>query len=252
MRHPTCLALRGGVLQGSVAVFVLGLIFGGTGPRAGEPPSVIAGLPPESPADWKLGLQARSALQQDKTLQSVNIGVTIRGGTATLWGPLPDAETVRAAQACLKRIKGIEKVIDDTRIVPPVDPLPAQVADARRSQGVKTEPNGPAPSSVTTAKVTSSRPADLANIAPARPSIDPAPAVLLRPMLAAQAPDFDHLWNALRLKDARFRDVTLENQRGVLRINGTVPRIADAWELAEKLADFPGVVQVLLDKVQAQ
>lgn len=44
--------------------------------------------------------------------------------------------------------------------------------------------------------------------------------------------------------EARFARLTIEYKDGVLVIGGTSPRAADAWDLAEKLRQIPGVTRV--------
>jgi BON domain len=261
MRHPSWPALRGGVLHGSAAAILIGLAASGGRPCAAEPaPLAAPAQAPASPADWKLSLQARKALQQDKRLEGLNVGLTIHGSVANLWGPVPSADSARFAEECLKKVPGITAVVNGTRVVPPADPLPAQVAEALRAQSLKSESAVTPPATVTTAKMTSNRPPaealrEFAQFVRPMPidrqsPPDRAPAVLLPPMADGQSTDFDAFWERLRDKDLRFRDVVLESQAGIVRINGSVARMADAWELAEKLAEFPGVKQVVLDKVQ--
>jgi BON domain len=259
MRYPSWPALRGGVLHGSAAAILIGLAASGGRPCAAEPAAPALAQAPSSPADWKLSLQARKALQQDKRLEGLNVGLTIHGSVANLWGPVPSADSAHFAEECLKKVPGITAVVNGTRVVPPADPLPAQVAEALRAQSLKSEAAVPPPATVTTAKMTSNRPPAEALREFARPMpidrqspADRAPAVLLPPMADGQSTDFDAFWERLRDKEPRFRDVVLESQAGIVRINGSVARMADAWEVAEKLAEFPGVKQVVLDKVQSK
>jgi hypothetical protein len=259
MRYPSWPALRRVVLYGSAAAILIGLAASGSRPCAAEPTAPALAPAPPSPADWKLSLQARKALQQDKRLDGLNLGLTIQSGVAKLWGPVPSADSARFAEECLKKVPGITTVVNGTRVVPPVDPLPAQVAEALRAQSLKPEPAVVPPATVTTAKMTSNRPPaealrEFGQPRPIdrQPPADRTPAVLLPPMADIPLTEFDALWERLRDKEPRFRDVVLESQAGIVHINGSVARMADAWELAEKLAEFPGVKQVVLDKVQSK
>jgi hypothetical protein len=264
MRHRRFRSTRGGTVLGSVFVIVVGF---GACPAPLQAADRPAAKADGSFDDLKLTGLARKALQQDKRLTGLNVGVTLSNGVATLWGRVPSAEVAKEAVDRLKQVPGVVKVVDTSKVVPPADPLAAQVAEALRSRGLQAEPPG-APETVTTAKVTGNKP-DLdplyepdppraPAVASAKPTAlrqpaGPAPAMLSKPeVLPDVSADFDGIWQRLQAKEERFREVTLERRDGVVRINGTVARMADAWELADLLAEAPGVRQVLLDKVQAR
>jgi hypothetical protein len=46
--------------------------------------------------------------------------------------------------------------------------------------------------------------------------------------------------------EARFANLTIELNNGILQIGGTSPRASDAWDLAEKLRQIPGVTRVVI------
>ncbi len=46
--------------------------------------------------------------------------------------------------------------------------------------------------------------------------------------------------------EARFANLTVELSNGILLIGGTAPKASDAWELAEKLRQIPGVSRVVV------
>jgi hypothetical protein len=46
--------------------------------------------------------------------------------------------------------------------------------------------------------------------------------------------------------EARFTDLTIELNNGILVIGGSSPRASDAWDLAEKLRQIPGVTRVVI------
>lgn len=47
-------------------------------------------------------VQARKELAEDPALASLNLGVEVKGGIATLWGPVPNVELAFRAEARLK------------------------------------------------------------------------------------------------------------------------------------------------------
>jgi hypothetical protein len=46
--------------------------------------------------------------------------------------------------------------------------------------------------------------------------------------------------------EARFDNLTVEIRDGVIVIGGTSPRASDAWDLAEKIRQIPGVTRVVI------
>ncbi len=46
--------------------------------------------------------------------------------------------------------------------------------------------------------------------------------------------------------EARFARLTIELRDGVIQIGGTAPRASDAWDLADKLRQIPGVSRVVI------
>jgi hypothetical protein len=51
--------------------------------------------------------------------------------------------------------------------------------------------------------------------------------------------------------EARFVNLTVELNNGILLIGGTSPRASDAWDLAEKLRQIPGVTRVVIGAMPA-
>src|SRR3954470_14031744 len=54
----------------------------------GGPAEVPGALPPSVLRDVGLTVRARQALRRDKELAPLNLGVKVREGVATLWGPV--------------------------------------------------------------------------------------------------------------------------------------------------------------------
>jgi hypothetical protein len=209
-------------------------------------------LPELSPRDWVLTNQARRVLQKDELLASQNVGVTVKDRVATVWGTLPSKEAVRRAEESLKKIAGVAAVVNECRIVPS-DPVPQAVADAVnriREQGGDDAGSAAPPASPFTAttrpQVVAKPPVETVGSSP-----PPPPAVLLAPVAADPRPaDEPDALERVRRSEPRFKDVRLEAKGGLVKIAGTVPKMKDAWDLAEKLNALPGVRQVILGNVQ--
>ncbi|MBY0231904.1 MAG: BON domain-containing protein, partial [Gemmataceae bacterium] len=69
--------------------------------------------PPDGPLamlrDLRLTIQARRALQSDRVLSNLNLGVEVRGGVAVAWGPVPDDA---AAQRAVSRLESLPGIVD--------------------------------------------------------------------------------------------------------------------------------------------
>ncbi len=56
------------------------------------------------PADSRLTVFARQALQQDLLLSSLNLGVTVHERTATVWGTIHSPDLARRAETVVKKV----------------------------------------------------------------------------------------------------------------------------------------------------
>lgn len=74
------------------------------------------------------------------------------------------------------------------------------------------------------------------------------PARLTASGIPAQPTTNDILTSAGNVKkvEARFANLTIELNNGILLIGGTSPKASDAWDLAEKLRQIPGVSRVVI------
>jgi hypothetical protein len=233
--------------------------------RAAEPLTVQ--LPEQTPRDWVLTSAAKRALQNDEQLVRLSLGVSVNNKVATIWGTLPSKEMATRADETLKKIKGVAAVINECRIVP-VDLVPQAVADAvnkARNQGddpdTSAKQSFPPPLAPTSRVVAKPgydglplKPSGVPHDLVPGDSIAPSPraAVLLSPVTndGVDAPTADlNEWERARRSEKRFKDVTLVAQNGIVKINGIVPQMKDAWDLAEKLNNLAGVKQVILGDV---
>jgi hypothetical protein len=84
------------------------------------------------------------------------------------------------------------------------------------------------------------------------PRIDPTkqPAALLAP------PAFDLVppaggndWDWILASDTRFKGLKIDVRDGIVKVQGSVVRMKDAWDLVEKLNALPEVKQVIMGNV---
>jgi BON domain len=265
MRFASLLPRKGAVYGGAAVLlglmppeFVLTV-------RGAEPPPRLAAIsvaPREDARDWVLANQARRALLKDEQIASFNVGVSVKDKVATIWGTLPSAEVGKRIEEMLKKINGIASVVNECKIVPPASPVPQQVADAvkRLQDGEEVASRPVAPPAATTGRQVVAKPAPEmlaprpvndpheARLTPLQP---PPAAVLLPPVLSSDAPTMGNdSVETVRNSEPRFKEVALDVKGGVVKINGRVGKMKDAWDLAEKLNNVNGIRQVILGNVQ--
>ena len=228
--------------------------------RAAEPKTVQ--LPELSPRDWLLTNQARRAIQKDEQLSPLNLGVTVKNKVATIWGTIPSTEMAKRAEETLKKINGIAAVISECRIVVP-DLVPQAVADAvkkARNEGEAPETSAKVSPGSTASRIVAKPDEGLApkpvgdpnEVVPGAPLLNRPPAVVLLSPFTEEPPSNTRSVDSIekvRLSESRFKGVVLEERDGVVKLHGIVPRMKDAWELADKLNALPGVKQVILGKL---
>ena len=86
--------------------------------------------------DCRLTLNARRALREEAELASLNLGVSVRNGVATLWGSVTSADLAQQAVRKLRQVPGLSEVRDELSIVPPEE-LPLRLP---RGQPPRAEP----------------------------------------------------------------------------------------------------------------
>lgn len=64
----------------------------------------------EVSADWRLAVEARRVLFDDKGISSANIGVTVERRRATLWGTIATAQLAQRAALLVQAVPGIREV----------------------------------------------------------------------------------------------------------------------------------------------
>ncbi|HEY1380322.1 MAG TPA: BON domain-containing protein [Gemmataceae bacterium] len=209
------------------AVLAVGLLAGAAVAEPADPPSG---------ADWQLALQARNALWDDPTFTTLNLGVSVSRGVATLRGPVPSAGVGEQAVERLRKLPGIREVVNETFVPAADEPLARSMPHPVTTQRptVSVGPAVPAPE-------------------PAPPPQADAPALAKEPVASLGPPvavpvklmSLRDQIEAMRLWDRRFQHVRVELRDGVVTLAGTVARSADAWEFAAAVRQLPGVTGVI-------
>jgi osmotically-inducible protein OsmY len=225
--------------------------------------------------DTRLSLAARTALQEDFRFFYLNLGVPVRSGVATVWGPVPSADTEQQILDRVAKVRGIKRVRNEM-IVLPEDEWPdawRNVQPLLRPIGQKPRPGEqiaislrppmlldditPAPPAPLVPRVSDVSPkrergADpFPPPLPARPKVDaPMPTSLRDPyspsaQLAAQAhpEDLRSAIDNIQKTDVRFAGITVVLDNGIVYLRGQGSIL---FTLGERVSVLPGVERVIV------
>jgi hypothetical protein len=225
---------------------------------------------------------------REKALASLNLGVQVRGRTATLWGLVPSASFSLTAERILRSVPGLTGVRNETRVDPSLAldeglSSPASVArTAPLSEPVIPQPPRvqesvalrPGSTPIVPSLESRWRPATVRPSDPAAPSTtapeprwrpkrsvadSPLPAdkekrdttsILSSRPRAASPPRLIEAIDALRLADPRFHGLQLEVNDGVVSLRGKVARFEYVYELTRSIAQIAGVKRVVVEDVR--
>jgi hypothetical protein len=214
-----------------------------------------AEFPPLPPAarsplrDLELTVHARRALRDDNSLGPLNLGVQVRDGVATLWGPVPTVADVRRAVKVLEAVPGLAAVRSELRLEKgqPNDLLSLPVPE---DPPTRTDAASPDPLSGSLGTLTRRNPGRFP-LAPA----GPLPVATLLPPVAAPAappradpapPSPAEVVEALRNSERRFRRIRAEVRGGTVFLHpGDTPR-EDVMAFYQALAQVPGIERVVI------
>lgn len=222
------------------------------------------------PDDIRLTLESRQSLNADAKLAALNLGVAVKSGIATLFGPVPSEELARRAEARVRVVTGLRNVRNELHIAPPLDPDLRELARALE----KSEARRPAtPELILTLDPTglAMRP-PIAHHAPTPVSSlfslaksDPAPTMISPAAPAGHGPippsfpaehgegkDPTAEIGRLRQSDNRYRGLSAKWLQGVVSISGTVRQWTDLWDFAGAVSKLPGVERVRIEKVHQE
>jgi hypothetical protein len=230
-----------------------------------------ADAPPENPSheayrDLQLMVHARKALSEQEGLVSINLGVRVRDGIATLWGPVPSADVISKAMKRLESVQGILGVRSELFVaIPEKEPeqllFSIATPEPTQSESASPDPVSGMLSALTGRNIKSTGvfgPATTSGPAPgvdlARPeSVNVPGAASARPRPPERdprniAPSPESLTLAverLRHNDARFRTLRAEIRGTMVVIAGAADRDADVMTFARAVSRIPGVERVL-------
>jgi osmotically-inducible protein OsmY len=221
--------------------------------------------------DFERMVFARQALQQDEQLGALNLGVTVRGRVATLWGGIPSEEMARRAESVLRGTAGITIVHNELRVEPRREAkknlfaLPTSPAGESPQTGSLLAPGSltSLPGDRASESQSGFTPEPTAEKPPEAVRVMPPLVITLRPPPFPDPPPFEErkvvavataeLTAALRrvqAGDTRFRQIRLEVQDGVVRLSGMVSQPGDMMAFAQLIAKVPGVKHVIMGETR--
>lgn len=216
-----------------------------------------------TPLNCQLSLRARRAFLQDIVLKTLNLGVSVRGNVATVWGPVPSEAVGRRAVAALQQVPGVGEVRNQLSIESPDDPLvewlnqptPKGQTSVVESLVTTEPPSGVLIRAPLEVEPKAAPPASIPvmpSIAiPKPPAAIPAPAAQLQAPVAITPPvPLPEAVEKLRQADPRFQRIQCDVEGGLVRVRGVVTRWEDLFVLANSISRLPGVERVILVDVQ--
>jgi hypothetical protein len=234
---------------------------------AAEPP---AGTPPaaasrDSYRDLQLSVHSRRAICDDETLAELNIGVRVRDGVATLWGPVPSADVIPKAVKRVEGVQGVLGVRTELYVVVPEKKIEPLLQDLEKP--MLSESASPNPESGSISPLTG-RDEKASVVYPASGPRSPFPGVELGgpvplPATATQPPapnrketpaappapprkeDLAAALLRVRGSDPRFRTLRAELRGATVIISGNDERAGDVMAMARVVSRLPGVERVV-------
>jgi len=239
------------------------------GAEAAPSPAKIPQTSEEMLADCERMLFARQALQQDQELANFNLGVTIHGNVATVWGGIATQSLSKRAEEKVRKVAGVAQVVNELRVEPPeeakktlfVQPAPLQlspeysaVAKGPPTPGALTGASGENRLDMKPGVFVKPQEAKQGAAVPMmpplvvsfRPNFTTDRQASTRPVIGKTSGDLANVLQKMRMKEERFRQIRPEITGGVVQLSGVVPRLEDMMEFAQAVSRVPGVERVIL------
>jgi hypothetical protein len=215
-------------------------------------------------ANCRLVVLARTALAEDEMLQQLNLGVTVKGRIALLWGAVPSAQHDKRACEVVGKVPGIIEVRDELRIeLPESDPtlsrrwIEEKSGQPQNTEGLKSNSkpeNWKSPTRLETSLTSQS-----GDSGPAAVLLAPIPvpkATVGNSICATTVSGPNGRYARLRKEveqirqaDARFQQLRAEVANGSIQISGIAIQPQDAFDLAQNVSRLPGVASVKIENV---
>lgn len=194
---------------------------------------------PSTDEDAALNRAAYSALLKADDLADVNIGVRVfKDGTALLWGSARPADAARA-EAVLRKVPGIARVVNTCDPVPATDPLVEKVRAAFPTPAPAKSDAPKLPDPPVIVPPPAAPVAAVSRPTTAEKRADEPAAVLLDPLAASGPVDYAAI-ERVRRSDPRYARLTLDLRDGRVVIAGGAADPKAAWDLARQITPLVG------------
>lgn len=240
----------------AVAVALAGSLVpvGAEAPKPGPPRAAVR--------DLQLTVHGRRALQEDGELAALNLGVRVRDGVATLWGPVPSVHLIARAVQRLEAVQGILEVKTELYVARPEkknDLLAFPLAPDERLRSESASPNpesgiigglsgrtvsGPEPAVASRPAASLLAPVPIEAALAATPPVAP-PAQLASQPLPSHPDRLLLAVERVRRGDARFRTLRTEVKGSTILVTGAAAQGDEVMALAQTLSRLPGVERVI-------
>ncbi len=228
-----------------------------TGPAiCPEAAPVLAPAP--TTRDMLVLLRVRQALRADDVLAPMNVGVILRNGVATLWGPLASTDEIQRALKTVADVRGVQSVRSELYVARDCRPLPPLFVLPETPTPGRTAP----PDTLASAGPTGMLAALEHRLA--APKMLPAPGSnLVAPLPANVVPDEPTTVTSARAEsvpaaidrlqksDARFGQINVDWRDGTILLRGSNRNDGPAvMAFARLLSGVPGVERVVLQNAK--
>jgi osmotically-inducible protein OsmY len=206
-------------------------------------PDAAASSPIPTARDFQVLIRIRRALMNDDVLAPMNVGVIVRGGVVTLWGPLANEDEIQHASKSVADVRGVQSVKSQlyvsrgVRPTPPLFVLPDDTAPA----------SPPSKETILALrdKVATALPVPGGARLMSPVSIEAGPEAPTT-VTAARTEGVPAAIERLQFADARFAQIEVEWRDGTILLRGNRNDAGAAMAFARQLSDVPGVERVVL------
>ena len=215
--------------------------------------------------DIQLTLEARRFLNQDATLEPLNLGVVVRNRVVTLAGPVPSPVEKQRAEERMRQLRGVVQVVSELSVELPEDKAVNSFAPLPRARVARTDPTagerGPPVQAFHTAspkRGTVPPPEDtsLERLPPIRLSVQGSATVSTSkpvvPFSEDRQAQLVQQVERIRQSEARFHSLEPEVANGIILLRGSVARGEDQIAFTDRVRTLAGVEKVVIAGVRVR
>jgi osmotically-inducible protein OsmY len=222
-----------------------------TGPDIAPGTDIASAMP--TARDLKVLIRIRRVLTNDDVLAPMNVGIIVRSGVVTLWGPLANEDEINHAIKSVADVRGVQSVKSELYVSRGARPMPPLFVLPENTTPAQDPSLPPAKETILTLR---DRLAPNESVAATLPT--PGGARLMSPVSIEAGPEAPTTVTAARTEgvtaaierlqfaDARFAQIQVEWRDGTILLRGNRNDAGAAMAFARQLSDVPGVERVVL------